>query len=117
MEIKYRIWIEGEGRVLFGKGRENLLRAIEECKSLSAAAKKLNMSYRAAWGRLRASEERLGIKLVVNSPDHKGMTLTDEARQLLEEFSILERKTALFIKKTAGNLEFLYRLEGEKTDG
>jgi molybdate transport system regulatory protein len=116
MKIKHRIWIEGEGKVLFGKGRENLLRAIEECKSLSGAAKKLNMSYRAAWGRLKASEERLGIKLVENSPDHRGMTLTDEARHLLKEFNILERETGLFIEKTAGKLEFLSRMERGKTD-
>ena len=116
MEIKYRIWVEEDGKVLFGKGRENLLEAIEECQSLNKAAKKLNMSYRAAWGRLKASEERLGVKLVVNSPDHKGMTLTDEARYLLKEFNILERKTALFIEKTARKLEFLSRMQTGKTD-
>ena len=64
MEIKYKIWLEKDGKVIFGHGRVELLQAVEECHSLNAAAKKLNMSYRAAWGRLRASEERLGIKLI-----------------------------------------------------
>ncbi|MBT8490601.1 MAG: LysR family transcriptional regulator [Deltaproteobacteria bacterium] len=64
MKIKYKIWLEKDERVLFGHGREALLKAIEECQSLNAAAKKLNMSYRAAWGRLKASEDRMGCKLV-----------------------------------------------------
>lgn len=64
IKLKYKIWLEKEGQVLFGHGREALLKAIEECESLNAAAKKLNMSYRAAWGRLKASEERMGCKLV-----------------------------------------------------
>ena len=56
MEIKYKIWIEKNGKVVFGKGRDNILKAIDEQRSLNAAAKKLEMSYRAAWGRLKASE-------------------------------------------------------------
>ena len=116
MEIKYRIWIEEGDKVLFGKGRENLLGAIEECKSLSAAAKKLKMSYRAAWGRLKASEERLGIKLVENSPDRKGMRLTDEARQILEKFEKLERETDVFIEKTVHKLGLLSLMQPGKGD-
>lgn len=116
MEIKYRIWVEEDDKVLFGKGRENLLGAIEECKSLSAAAKKLKMSYRAAWGRLKASEERLGIKLVENSPDHKGMNLTDEARQILEKFEKLERETGVFIEKTVSKLGLLSLMQPGKGD-
>ena len=64
MQIKYKILLDRNGEVVFGKGREALLRAIDESESLYGAAKKLNMSYRAAWGRLKASEMRLGIKLV-----------------------------------------------------
>jgi hypothetical protein len=64
VKIKHKIWLERDGKVVFGKGREELLKAIEECHSLNAAAKKLQMSYRAAWARLKASEDRAGIKLV-----------------------------------------------------
>ena len=55
MEIKYKIWIEKDGKVVFGKGRDDILSCIEDTRSLNAAAKKLKMSYRAAWGRLKAS--------------------------------------------------------------
>jgi len=93
MDIKFKIWLEKDGRVLFGHGREELLRAIEACDSLSGAAKKLNMSYRAAWGRLKASEDRLGIQLVTRSRG-KNMLLTPEAKNLLEQFDLLEKETA-----------------------
>lgn len=99
LEIKYKIWLEADKHVVFGQGRRELLEAIEECKSLSAAAKELNMSYRAAWGRIRASEERLGIKLV----DHgsgQAMHLTKEAGILLAEFEELEEKLNNLISKS-----------------
>jgi molybdate transport system regulatory protein len=99
MEIKYKVWLEKEGKVIFGHGREDLLRAIGECGSLNAAAKKLGMSYRAAWGRLRASEERLGIKLVDTSPNEKGMHLTPEGKMLLDHFELLEKEISTYMAK------------------
>ncbi len=96
MQIRHKIWLERNGRVVFGKGREELLRAIDEMQSLYGAAKKLNMSYRAAWGRLKASEARLGIKLVASGGRGKAMHLTNEARALLEKFDKLEHDAARF---------------------
>ncbi|HTZ39088.1 MAG TPA: LysR family transcriptional regulator [Syntrophales bacterium] len=92
MEIKYKLWLEKQGRVIFGPGRFELLEAIEECQSLSAAAKKLKMSYRAAWGRLRASEDRLGMPLVELTDNRQGMRLTDEAKKLKNSFIEVEKK-------------------------
>jgi molybdate transport system regulatory protein len=91
MEIKYKVWIEKDGKVVFGKGRENILKAIQEGHSLNNAARKLQMSYRAAWGRLKASELRMGMKLVdVEAPD-KGMHLTPRAKAIIERFEKLEQ--------------------------
>jgi len=106
LEIKHKVWLERSGRVVFGQGREALLRAIDECRSLNAAAKKLNMSYRAAWGRLKASEERLGIKLVEHASG-QALTLTDEARCLLSEFEILENKVNALITEAGSKLNLL----------
>lgn len=109
LELKHKIWLESNGRVVFGQGRRDLLEAIEECKSLNAAAKKLNMSYRAAWGRLKASEERLGFKLV----DHvvgEAMHLTKEARTLLAEFKELEGHLTGIMVKAAPKLNRLGKI-------
>jgi molybdate transport system regulatory protein len=97
VEIKHKIWIERNGRVIFGHGRSVLLRAIDECGSLNSAAKKLNMSYRAAWGRLKASEERLGMKLTEVDGTSGKMRMTDDARDLLRKFEELEKETEAFV--------------------
>ena len=91
MEIKYKIWIEKDGKVLFGKGRDDILHAIETGQSLNAAAKKLDMSYRATWGRLKASEERMGINLVEINKSDKSMRLTPKARAIINRFEKLEK--------------------------
>jgi len=92
VEIKHKLWLEKNGRVIFGPGRFELLEAVEECRSLSAAAKKLKMSYRAAWGRLRASEDRLGMPLVELTDNRQGMRLTKEAKRLRDAFVELETR-------------------------
>jgi len=118
MEIKYKIWLEKDGKVIFGQGREKLFEAIDECHSLNAAAKKLNMSYRAAWGRLRASEERMGVKLIESDAAKKGMTLTPAARTLLEKFRQLERDADAYLRKTSREISALVESEaGPKPGG
>jgi len=91
MEIKHKVWIEKNGKVIFGKGRDNILKTIDEQHSLNAAAKKLGMSYRAAWGRLKASEERMGMKLVKTSAKEKSLQLTPLARKIIDRFEKLEQ--------------------------
>jgi len=104
MEIKHKVWLERDGHVIFGPGRDGLLKAINEYHSLSAAAKKLKMSYRAAWGRLKASEERLGMKLVEIDPAKQGMHLTDEAKKLIECFDQIERDITHLLNNAHCNL-------------
>lgn len=111
MEIRYKIWLEKDGKVIFGQGREKLFEAIEECRSLNAAAKKLNMSYRAAWGRLRASEERMGVRLIESDAAKKGMTLTPAARALLDRFRQLEKDADAYLRKTSRELSALVETE------
>jgi molybdate transport system regulatory protein len=65
------------------------------------------MSYRAAWGRLRASEERLGVKLVDSDGAKKGMTLTPAGKALLEKFRRLEKDVDAYLQKTSRELAVL----------
>ena len=99
MKIKYKIWIEKDGKVLFGRGRDDILTAVRDMRSLNAAAKKLQMSYRAAWGRLRASEDRMGIKLVESETAEKGMHLTVQAEALIKRFERLEKEIEKLLVK------------------
>lgn len=64
MQVKANFWIEKEGRVVLSSWRVQLLEAIAETGSISAAAERMSVSYRRAWEKIHESEERLGQKLV-----------------------------------------------------
>ncbi len=93
MEIKSKLWIESEGKPVFGRGRRFLLEAIDRYGSINQAAKEINISYRKAWGYIKAMEERLGFKLIERQTGGKnggGATLTREAVKFLEKYEALE---------------------------
>ena len=113
MEIKHKVWIEKNGKVVFGKGRDDILKAIDEQRSLNAAAKKLEMSYRAAWGRLKASEERMGMKLVDIGVHDKSMQLTPQARSIIDRFEKLEKDVEKLLHSADQDFQKLIRPNGK----
>jgi molybdate transport system regulatory protein len=87
--VRSKIWIvDSDENVVFGLGRFRILDAIERLGSLQAAAKELKMSYRAVWGRIKASEERIGKPLVVR--EGRGSRLTIHAEQIMKQFKRLQ---------------------------
>ncbi|NSW86613.1 MAG: LysR family transcriptional regulator [Syntrophobacteraceae bacterium] len=62
--IRLHLWIETEKGVFFGVGRAQLLQKVDECGSLKKAADELGMSYRAAWGKIKKTEEAMGERLI-----------------------------------------------------
>ena len=114
MEIKYKVWIEENGKVIFGKGRDNILKSIEKQHSLNAAAKELGMSYRAAWGRLKASEERMEKKLVETSNKEKSLHLTAKARAMIERFEKLEKDVEAILHLADKDFNKLLKTGGKK---
>jgi molybdate transport system regulatory protein len=113
MEIKYKIWIEENGKVIFGRGRDNILKSIEEQHSLNAAAKELGMSYRAAWGRLKASEERMDRKLVETSTKEKSLHLTTQARAMIKRFEQLEKEVEKILQTADQDFKKLFKSTGK----
>jgi molybdate transport system regulatory protein len=95
MKIHFKVWFEKDNsQVLFGEGRLQLLRAIADQGSLAQAAKKMEMSYRAAWGRLKASEDRLGFPLTEKDMalgKRGGLRLTAQGRELLEKYQTVHQ--------------------------
>ncbi|MDA8308022.1 MAG: LysR family transcriptional regulator [Deltaproteobacteria bacterium] len=94
LTVKSKIWIEDEkGGMVFGVGRLLILSAVEEYGSILAAAKALGMSYRAVWGKIKATEERLGQPILEKQTGGVrggGSTLTPFGRVLVERFRQLE---------------------------
>ncbi len=94
MEIKSKLWIEVGGKPVFGRGRRYLLEAIDKYGSINQAAKEINISYRKAWGYIKAMEERLGFKLIERQTGGKnggGALLTNEARDFLSKYQAMEK--------------------------
>ena len=88
-QIKFKLWVEKDGDIIIGLGRDKLLREIEKTGSISKAAKNVGMSYKKAWSFLKTMESRLGVKLVKTQRGGKkggGTQLTEEAKQLLSDF-------------------------------
>jgi molybdate transport system regulatory protein len=84
--VHFRLWLESPSGIVFGPGRAMLLAKIEETGSLNQAAKALGISYRAAWGKLKKTEEILGIALCNKTRGRRGYTLTDEGKSILSDF-------------------------------
>lgn len=94
LKIKSKLWLEVDGRPVFGRGRRFLLEAIDKSGSINQAAKKINISYRKAWGYIKAMEERLGIKLIdrqIGGRSGGGATITEDARRFLKRYEALEK--------------------------
>lgn len=96
--IRSKIWFEdNSGEVIFGLGRLKMLEAIDRQGSIQAAAKELKMSYRALWGRIRATENRMGRQLLTRSiggASGGGSHLTPFAKILVENFQDIHRRIA-----------------------
>lgn len=93
MRVRVKAWIEVDDKVIFGDGRRQLLELVEETGSLNKAAKKMKMSYRAAWGKIKDTEERLGYKLLETKTGGQtggGSTLTAKGRALMKAFHLFE---------------------------
>lgn len=110
MELRLKAWLELGGRPVFGEGLLELLTRVGELGSLSAAASRMGMSYREAWGRVRAAEERLGTALLVRHAGGRGgggAEITPLAAELLRRFQHIEsslqaRAAALAAEHLAG---------------
>ena len=83
--IRLHLWLETGDGLFFGVGRALLLAKIEEHGSLKKAAEDLGMSYRAAWGKIRSTEEVIGVKLIAPNGCKKGGHRLTEHGLLLKE--------------------------------
>ena len=102
MKVRFKIWLEENGGVAFAEGRRLLLEAVDRVGSLNAAAKELGMSYRAAWGKIKATEKALGMKLLEVTTGGKGgggATLTPEAKELLSKYKKYVNRIASLTEK------------------
>jgi molybdate transport system regulatory protein len=95
------VWMTVGGEHLGGAGRVELLGAIAECGSITQAAKLVKMSYKAAWDAIDAMNNLAGEPLVERLTGGKGgggTRLTQRGRQLVDNFRIIEREHARYLR-------------------
>ncbi len=92
---RVKVWLEMDGRYVFGYGISEILKAIDTCGSIKAAAQRLGKSYRYVWARVKKAEKALGRPLVCTRVGGKGTSrssLTETARQLVGDYGALRRR-------------------------
>lgn len=95
--LKVRVWVERNGQKVLGPGRSELLGHIVQYGSISAAARKMQMSYRRAWGLVRSMNQAAGTPLVevaAGGLHGGGARLTPDGRRLLAEYRRLVERLA-----------------------
>ena len=86
MQPRCKLWLEEDGRLAMSDFRARLLAAVDETGSLSAAAERMGLSYRRAWGKVRDLERNLGLALVESAAGGAGggrSRLTPPGRDLV----------------------------------
>jgi molybdate transport system substrate-binding protein len=111
-QVRIGVWVERHGQAVLGEGRLELLECIERCRSISAAAREIGVSYRHAWVVVQAINHAAGEPLVTASVggDHGGgAVLTPCGRwaiqvgRALQEH--LQRTAECIFPNLASNLE------------
>ena len=95
LEVKFKIWLEEDGKQVFGDGIYRLLLFIDRYGSINQAAQKENMSYRQAWGKIKRIETRLNKKLLdrkIGGESGGGATLTPVGSKLVSNYKKLTKR-------------------------
>lgn len=96
-----KVWVHRRGRKVLGPGRAELLGHIEKLRSIAAAAKQMDMSYRRAWGLVRDMNAAAGELLVAVStggPGGGGAALTAAGEAAIAAYRKLQAQVARLAK-------------------
>jgi molybdate transport system regulatory protein len=87
-----RHWIVDENdNIIMGEGRQEILENIEKTGSINKTAKVMKMSYKAVWGKIKATEKYMKAN-IVHADRKEGTRLTDEGKVLLEKYKLLKKR-------------------------
>lgn len=112
LRIRSALTLEADGESIAGQRWMALLENIESTQSISAAAKAIGLSYKAAWDAVEAMNNLSEKPLVLRSKGGKGgggTTLTPRGRQLVETFRAVEAENNRFLEVLNGRIKNLDR--------
>lgn len=88
-KMRAKTWLERNGTFVVGEGKARLLKYIDETGSISAAARKMGMSYRHAWGVVKDMSRAVGKDVVESSRGGSGggrTKLSATGRKMLQVY-------------------------------
>ena len=88
--------------IAMGPGKADLLRAIEDSGSISAAARDLGMSYRRAWLLVDTMNQCFKspvVETLTGGQRGGGARVTELGREVLERYVAMEAKAAASVRK------------------
>jgi molybdate transport system regulatory protein len=108
IELRGSVWMTVGGESFGGAGRVELLARIDECGSITQAAKGMKMSYKAAWDAIDTMNNLAGEPLVERLTGGKGgggTRLTQRGKQLVENFKTIEQEHRKFVDQLSRQAE------------
>lgn len=103
MEVKVKIWIDdNQNNLVFGGGKTEVLKLIDETGSISKAAQRVGMNYKKAWTHIKILEEHIEDELVQTRKgrgEDSGSSLTPKAREIIQTYEILQHDIKKFAQQ------------------
>ncbi|MFC0168808.1 TOBE domain-containing protein [Pseudoduganella danionis] len=100
MALQGNVWMTVDGQKLGGRERMDLLAAIAEHGSITAAAKAVGLSYKGAWDAIEAMNNLAGEALLERLAGGKGgggTRLTARGQQLVKNFAQIDEAHRRFV--------------------
>lgn len=93
--LRLRCWIEVDGKKFFGPGPAQLLGLIDECGSITEAARQMKMSYKKAWdlvNNINNEAQKPFVTLKKGGEKGGGASLTPTGKKVIGEYRKLSKK-------------------------
>ncbi len=90
LKLKSSQWIvDKDNNIIIGKGRAEILENIERTGSINQTAKMMQMSYKAVWSKIKATEKHMNA-CIVHTDRKEGSRLSKEGKDLLAKYKLLK---------------------------
>jgi molybdate transport system regulatory protein len=116
LEVDGSVWLHKDDRKFLGGDRIRLLEKIDECGSITKAAREAGISYKTAWDTINMMNNLADKPLVermVGGRGGGGTRLTPDGKELIVRFRIIQeehRKFLANLSERVGDADSLYKL-------
>ena len=89
-KLKSSQWIvDQDNNIIIGKGRAEILENIAKTGSINQTAKMMQMSYKAVWSKIKATEKHMNT-CIVHTDRKEGSRLSETGKDLLVKYKLLK---------------------------